>query len=242
MPLRDHFHPPLSTQRHWESFHTTWAGAIADALNDRWLPEGYFAEEQVHPTARVEIDVATFETLDAESKSPDTSSIATAPRRTWSPPAPAETVRAAFPPTFEVLVFRMEGGPTLVAAIELVSPANKDRDDHRRAFAVKCASFLLQGVSLVVIDVVTTRHADLHREVLRLIDAERVIAEQPQALCTAAYRPVRRDEEDSVEVWRETLAVDAGLPVMPLCLGGDVFVPLDLEETYTDACRRRRIE
>ena len=26
MPLLDHFHPPLSTQRHWESFHTTWAG------------------------------------------------------------------------------------------------------------------------------------------------------------------------------------------------------------------------
>ena len=29
MPLLDHFHAPLSPQRHWESFHVNWAGAIA---------------------------------------------------------------------------------------------------------------------------------------------------------------------------------------------------------------------
>ena len=45
MPLLDHFHPPLSPRRHWESFHVNWAGAIADALNESLLPEGYFAEE-----------------------------------------------------------------------------------------------------------------------------------------------------------------------------------------------------
>jgi hypothetical protein len=44
--LLDHFHPPISTQRHWESFHTTWAGAIADALNDRLLPEGYLPKSR----------------------------------------------------------------------------------------------------------------------------------------------------------------------------------------------------
>ena len=50
MPLLDHFHPPLSRERHWESFHGTWAGAIADALN-RVLPRGYFAEELTHAGA-----------------------------------------------------------------------------------------------------------------------------------------------------------------------------------------------
>ena len=25
MPLLDHFHPPLSDERHWESFHAAWA-------------------------------------------------------------------------------------------------------------------------------------------------------------------------------------------------------------------------
>ena len=61
MPLLDHFHPPLSNTRHWESFHARWAAAIADALNEDLLPPGYFAEEQVHVGSRVEIDVATFD-------------------------------------------------------------------------------------------------------------------------------------------------------------------------------------
>ena len=60
MPLLDHFRPPLSQERHWESFHASWAGSIADALN-RVLPEGYFAEELTHAGAGTEIDVATFE-------------------------------------------------------------------------------------------------------------------------------------------------------------------------------------
>jgi hypothetical protein len=33
MPLLDHFRPPLSQRRHWDSFHGAWAEAIAIALN-----------------------------------------------------------------------------------------------------------------------------------------------------------------------------------------------------------------
>jgi hypothetical protein len=60
MPLLDHFHPPLSQRRHWESFHSAWATALVDALNEDWLPEGYFAEEMITVGGRVEIDVATL--------------------------------------------------------------------------------------------------------------------------------------------------------------------------------------
>jgi hypothetical protein len=60
MPLLDHFHPPLSPRRHWESFHVRWASALADDLNQRLLPEGYFAEEHAQLGARIETDVATF--------------------------------------------------------------------------------------------------------------------------------------------------------------------------------------
>src|SRR5947208_2907941 len=122
MPLLDHFHPPLAPHRHWESFHVNWAGAIADALNESLLPEGYFAEEHAHLGPRVEIDVATFN----ESEPPGRQAAATAtlPPRAWAPPAPALVVPAAFPDAFEVLVFESEGGTRLVAAIELVSPGN----------------------------------------------------------------------------------------------------------------------
>ena len=52
--LRDHFHPPLSLERRWESFHAAWLSSLADGLN-RDLPPGYFAEEQTHAGASVEI-------------------------------------------------------------------------------------------------------------------------------------------------------------------------------------------
>ena len=70
MPLLDHFHPPLSQSRHWESFHAAWAAEIMRTLNRRVLPRGYFAEAQVHVGSRVEIDVATFEGETASSPGP----------------------------------------------------------------------------------------------------------------------------------------------------------------------------
>jgi hypothetical protein len=51
--------------------------------------------------------------------------------------------------------FNTEAGPVLVGAIELVSPANKDRSTHRDAFVSKCETYLRQGIGLVIIDVVT---------------------------------------------------------------------------------------
>ena len=60
MPLVDHFHPPLSAERRWESFHSSWATKLADALIERWLPPNYIAEEHVHFGPSVEIDMATL--------------------------------------------------------------------------------------------------------------------------------------------------------------------------------------
>ena len=40
MPLRDHFHPPLDTRRHWEGLHTTWATFIRTGNpNNDTLPD-----------------------------------------------------------------------------------------------------------------------------------------------------------------------------------------------------------
>src|SRR5665213_2328951 len=107
MPLLDHFHAPLAPRRHWESFHVNWAGAIADALNESLLPEGYFAEEHAQLGPWVEIDVATF--TQSESSASRACGPATLLSRVWSPPTPAMVVPAAFAEAFEVLVFENEG-------------------------------------------------------------------------------------------------------------------------------------
>src|SRR5262249_3912208 len=130
----------------------------------------------------------------------------------------------------------------LVAAVELVSPSNKDRARERRAFAIKCASYLAQGVSLVIVDVVTNRRANLHNETVRLLEVATDVAFPPDVrLYAVAYRPVRRKQRDQIDLWTHRLALGAPLPTLPLRLTGDLFVPVDLESTYQEACRRRRL-
>ena len=242
MPLLDHFHPPLSERRPWESFHTTWASALADALNHDVLPPGYIALEQVHPGAALEIDVATF-TDSAASPSHGSAGTATVPRTVWTPAFAPMVFPAAFPPSATVEILSTEGGRTLVAAIELVSPGNKDRSTKRRLFAAKCATYLSRGAGLVVVDVVTSRQGDLHNELADLLQLDAAFRMPAgQSLYAVAYRPVRAGDEEKVEVWPTVLAVGQPLPKVPLSLGAEWCVPVDLEESYREACRRRRLD
>lgn len=222
MPLRDHFRPPLSLRRHWHALHNGWATFLASDLNAR-LPEGYFAEPNVQ--FGIEIDVAAFEDEGGPAGGVG-----------WSPPPPAQTVALPILTDIaEVAVYHAEAGPVLAGAIELVSPANKDRD----AFVAKCRSYLQQGIGLLLVDVVTDRRANLHDELLARLDPG--AAASGDDLYTAAYRTVERDGQPRLDVWREALAVGGELPTMPLWLRGPLCLPVDLGATYERACREQRI-
>lgn len=242
MPLLDHFHAPLSERRPWESFHTTWASALADALNEGVLPPGYIALEQVHPGAALEIDVAAF-TDSPASPSPDGGGTATVPRTVWTPAAAPMVFPAAFPPSATVEILSTEGGRTLVAAIELVRPGNKDRATNRRMFAAKCVTYLCRGVGLVVVDVVASRQGNLHNELADMLLLD-VAFRMPagQSLYAVAYRPLRDGDAEKVEAWPTVLAIGQPLPKVPLSLGAEWCVSVDLEESYREACRRRRLD
>src|SRR5690349_12699194 len=113
MPLLDHFHPPLSSERRWESFHSSWATRIADALTESWLPPNYIAEEHVHLGPSVEIDVATFAQETSATRKEGNGAVATLGSRVWSPPAADGVLPAVFPETFEVRVLSTDTGPQL---------------------------------------------------------------------------------------------------------------------------------
>lgn len=241
MPLLDHFHPPLYPQRRWESFHSLWAAEIVAALNGAVLPEGYYAETQIHLGGRVEVDVATME--QPLSRSGPRNGPATLTAAPWAPPAPALVMPALFPDEIEVEVYGGATGAHLVGAIELVSPRNKDRPEARRAFAIKCACYLQMGVGLIVVDVVTDRLANLHNEMTQLL-------QQPEQYRLAgeggpyvvAYRPARREGAgDEIDIWPLALAVGQPLSVMPLALRNGPTLPVDLEVTYTEARAKSRL-
>jgi hypothetical protein len=244
MPLLDHFHPPLGNLRHWESFHARWATAIADALEAKLLPAGYFAEVQVHVGTSIEVDVGTFSSnggaaLTQPEKSEGGVAVAEA---IWAPPAPAFVMPGTFPDEIEVRIFQSEGGPTLVAAIELLSPHNKDRPETRKAFAAKCISYLSHGIGLVIVDAVTSRQANMHTEIVNQMGlSSSFLLPGNVELYAIAYRPVDREESGEIHVWPHPLAIGAPLPTLPLALRDALVLPLDLEATYADVCRRTRL-
>ncbi len=241
MPLLDHFHPPLSERRPWESFHATWCSSLADHLNQDVLPAEYIALEQVHPGAAIEIDVSVFPK--AGPTGGEGGGTVTLPRTVWTPTAPPRICPAVFPERFTVEVHATEGGRTLVAALELVSPGNKDRAGKRRLFAAKCATHLARGVGLVVLDVVTSRHGNLHNELMQLLDLDAALhLPDPMSLYTVAYRPLQQPDGGRIEIWPTPLAVGEELPRVPLSLAADLCVAVDLEAAYRDACRRRRVD
>src|SRR5260370_5079982 len=160
MPLLDHFHLPLQGPRRWEGFHHAWATNIAQHLNREVLPAGFVAEPEISLGPTLEIDVANVELKNGHGHSGAATGTAA-----WVPPKPA----LSFPVDFsrlsvcEVRVYADLGGAQLRAALELISPANKDRPGSRRTFAAKCAGYLKQAISIAIIDVVTERAANLHR-------------------------------------------------------------------------------
>jgi hypothetical protein len=242
VPLLDHFHPPVSDSYPWESFHSGWATRLADVLNEQWLPTDFIAAEHTHAGPSLEIDIATFERPFAQRPAPRNGAQTVTLPRTWTPAEPAHKLPASFPDNFEVKVFSTSGSRSLVGAIELISPGNKDRGEERRAFVGKCASYLHQGISLVLIDIVTSRGGNLHNELLRFIGApEKTLLPADTALYAAAYRPVLRDDKPEIDVWTAPCALGQPLPTLPLRLTGDLFVPVEFEVSYHETCRRRRL-
>jgi hypothetical protein len=156
------------------------------------------------------------------------------------PPPPSQSL--PFEPTgavVEVGVFCRSGGPELAGAIELVSPANKDRPAHRDALVTKCAAYLQAGVGLVLVDVVTGRNADLHADLLGRLGTT---APPEPGLIAAAYRAVERDGAAALDIWREPVAVGRVLPTLPLWLRGGLCLPVELEAAYTRTCVEQKVQ
>ncbi len=242
MPLLDHFHPPVSERRSWEGFHGLWAAALVEKLNRDILAEEYFADMQVHIGSQVEVDIATLTESARSRQQGNGAATATTAAPVWSPPATSLIAPIVFPDDIEVQVFATATGATLVAALSLVSPGNKDRPETRRAFAAKCVAYLTRGIGLIVVDIVTNRLANLHNELMGLLGkGGDLLLGAEVTTYAAAYRPSRQSTGDQLEIWPAPLGLGQPLPVLPLALRNAGVVPVDLEATYNEARQRSRL-
>jgi hypothetical protein len=143
---------------------------------------------------------------------------------------------------YEVRVYDTMRGRRLVAAVEIVSPANKDRPEHRRAFVAKCAALLQARVGIAIVDPVTNRSANLYGELMDYLGQEDPsLTDGPPDLYAVACRWTREGEAGRLEIWSHPLAIGRALPTLPLWLASDLAVPLELEPSYEETCRVLRI-
>jgi hypothetical protein len=245
MPLRDHFRPPVSKRCSWEGFHGGWPMRIVEELAPR-LPDGFVAEPRVHLGNYYEIDVCTFEQYEegervSGSARESNVGIAIAPE---APPAPTLTLDAEFPEqyAYEVLIFDQERDRRLVAAIEIVSPANKDRPGGRQLFVAKCFNLLRQDVCLSIVDLVTIRQFNFYTDLLALLgrsDPAMIAPVPPIYAVTCRKRKVGR--QTKLDTWSHPLALGQPLPSLPVWLSETQTVALELEASYEETCRVLRI-
>jgi hypothetical protein len=221
----------------WDGVHQVWIVELLYWIKPR-LPAGYRAYIGTTPTfaigapteARPDVGVRDWSGSD---QSPPPSACQ----------AGAGTGEPAVEPDEEVAVGTIAGDTALlveqqgrlIAAIELVSPRNKDRPSACTAYTSAYAGYLLRGVHLLLVDV--------HRRPVSFSFADRVAQELEweQPPCSAPFAVAYRVGEPApgggrfLAIWRRHLAVGSPLPAMWLPLSVRESVPVDLEATYRRA-------
>jgi hypothetical protein len=237
MPLLDHFHEPMYSAEPWAGFHALWPAMMLLRLN-RVLPEGYRAEPRVQIGTEYEIDVGALD-LRQPGENGHSEHGGTAVLTT---PEPTVNVQTALDEPDEFAVRVYAPGRILVAAVELVSPRNKDRPESRRAFTEKVGGLVRRGVSVSVVDIVGNAHFNLYADVLiALRHTDPALSAPPPPMYAVTCRTVGRRPDRRFQGWFRPLAVGQPLPVVPLWLSDDHAVDLDLELSYEDTRRALRL-
>ncbi len=135
---------------------------------------------------------------------------------------------------------RLHPLPTLTAAFDrlLGGPPhpNKDRPEHRNAFVGKYAALLRKGVAVSIVDLVTVRHVNLYADVLAFLGYnDPTLSDPPPHIYATSCRWLK-SEKTILEGWWHILTVGQPLPTLPLWLSAAIVVPLDLEQSYEQAC------
>ena len=235
MPLHD-----WTDERGWDSVHPFWLAYLVEWIKPR-LPEGYRAFLGGVPA----LTVATG------NGKPNVSVRQMEPRPVVEAVA-SET--AVLEPDLEASVIvrldphqavHIDFHGQLIAAIEVVSPRNKDCAAAKETYTNRYLGYLQLGVHLLLVDVLPRpRGFSFSDAVTSGLGLDLPPLPPPFA---AAYRvgevvPVGDDMGSLVGLWRRPLQVGQPLPTLPLPLSVHRAVPIDLEETYTRAAKQAYLD
>jgi hypothetical protein len=242
MPLRDHFRSPLDDVHSWDELHGGWPMMIVQQLI-KILPEPYFAAPQVFLGSSFEVDIGTFRGPAAESSGGGNGEGGVAVA-TYAPPQPTLTVEPQLPQqdVYEVRIYDSRRHRRLVAAIEIVSPSNKDRPESRSSFIFKVATLLKNGICVSIVDVVTTMEFNLYAELMNFVKgSDPALGDSPPPIYAVTIRTRLDGRRKLMDSWYHQLVIGQPLPTLPIWLKEEWAISLDLESSYEETCRTLRI-
>src|SRR5262249_55781551 len=180
------------------------------------LPPRYVAAPRVHSGSCVEIDVATYDTEEGASFAAEASGgNGGGGTAGWAPAQPTLAGQTELPDAdeYEVRIYDAKRGRRLGAARGIVTPAHKDRPQHRRLFVAKCAALLQQRVTVSLVDLVTARDFSLYAGFLELLgQSDPSLGTKPPPLYAVSCRWRVRDNTRLLEAWHRPLTLGQPLP------------------------------
>ncbi len=222
----------------FHAFHLKWIAELDKTLNGGLLPAGYYALPEQHMGSSIP-DILTLHASPA-------------PAEPFAlPPATGGTALAEAPPKVQrkktstasaqtrrrTLAIRHVSEHRLVALLEIVSPANKDRPQSVADFARKVVSALDNRVHVFLVDLFPPGPNDscgMHGSIWQRLEGIEEPYDLPprDPLTIASYVAA-----DGVDVYLEHPSDGASLPEMPLFLRPDRYITVPLEATYREAYR-----
>jgi hypothetical protein len=232
MPVHDWTRVSAGT---FHDFHSAWIIHLKEALNSGLLPEDYYAMAEQHVGSMI-ADVLTLHTGEQAPVQP----------RGGGPVAVAEAPpgvgrkmvagpNASYRAARRTLAVRHAANHRLVALVEIVSPANKDRASSVNDLVEKVHSALKHGVHVLAVDLFPPGPWDpqtIHAAVWESFDPEEYAPPAGRSLMLASYVAAPLPE-----AYVEHVAVSDALPEMPLFLQPNWYVNVPLEATYEAAYR-----
>jgi hypothetical protein len=233
MPLHD-----WTDDRGWDSVHQLWINALLAWAQER-LPAGYRAYLGSVPGLSITAEPGRPD-LAVRAWHPGGAQATGTAARSPVPEPDFQTVAVMHPePPAAVHVFR---GGQLVAAIEIVSPRNKDRPSSREFYRNRFLGYLWSGVHLMLVDV--------HRRPLGFSFVEAMAAEVqcqfpvglPPHAVSFNVGGLTPEGGQFLDGWYRSLAVGETFPTLPLTLSAELSLSIDLEHTYAEAARRAYLD
>lgn len=227
MPVHDWTRIPAGILH---DFHNSWLTHISEALNGGLLPKDFYSLMEQHAGKQIP------DVLALNVRRPDeTLSFEGGVAVMMSPPKVSR--KRTLASLRRTLTIRHVSGHRMVAILEIVSPANKDRESSVDHFVGKIESVLSQGIHVLMVDIFPPARHDpqgMHGAIQQMLspydEQYDLPPDAPLTLASYAAGP-------PVEAFIEHVAPGADLPDMPLFLDRDHYIYVPLETTYRAAFR-----